>query len=53
LKAYREDLFQHEIPLETNSKPFRQKQRLIDTLLYMKMWDELKQLKEGGIIQPI
>ncbi|KAH9308873.1 hypothetical protein KI387_036784, partial [Taxus chinensis] len=25
LKAYREDLFQHEIPLESNAKPFRKK----------------------------
>ena len=23
LKAYREDIFQHEIPLELNAKPFR------------------------------
>ena len=25
LKAYREDLFQHEIPLKLDAKPFRQK----------------------------
>ena len=25
LKAYREDLFQHEIPLKPDTKPFRQK----------------------------
>ncbi|KAH9294613.1 hypothetical protein KI387_038201, partial [Taxus chinensis] len=52
LKAYREDLFQHEIPLEAKTKPFRQKQRPINPLLSMKMQEELKKLRDGGIIQP-
>lgn len=37
LKAYRADLFQHEIPLKEDTKPFRQKQRPINPLLATKM----------------
>ncbi|KAH9321276.1 hypothetical protein KI387_015915, partial [Taxus chinensis] len=49
---YREDLFQHEIPLESNAKTFRKKHMLINPLLSVKMQDELKNLRDGGIIQP-
>ncbi|KAH9303262.1 hypothetical protein KI387_014845, partial [Taxus chinensis] len=51
LKAYREDLFQHEIPLEAKTKPFRQRQRPINPLLSMKMQEELKKLRDRRIIQ--
>lgn len=37
LKAYREDLFKHIIPLKENAKPFRQKQRPIKPTLAPKM----------------
>jgi len=53
LKAYREDLFQHEIPLKPGAKPFRQKQRPINPTLAPKMQEELKRLREAGIIVPI
>lgn len=33
LKAYREDLFQHEIPLKLDAKPFKKKQRPINPTL--------------------
>lgn len=52
LKSYREDLFQHEIPLEAKIKPFRQIQRPINPLLSMKIQEKLKKLRCGGIIQP-
>lgn len=53
LKAYREDLFQHEIPLNPNAKPFRQKKRPINPTLEPKMQEELAKLRYGGIIKPI
>ena len=53
LKAYREDLFQHVIPLKDNVKPFRQKQRPVNPILAPKMQEELMKLIEGGIIKPI
>lgn len=37
LKAYREYLFQHEIPLKENTKPFRQKLRPVNPMLAPKM----------------
>ena len=37
LKAYRQDLFQHGIPLKENAKPFRQNQRPINPTLAPKM----------------
>ena len=53
LKAYREDLFQHVIPLNDNVKPFRQKQRPVNPTLAPKMQEELMKLRDGGIIKPI
>lgn len=53
LKAYREDLFQHVIPLKDNIKPFRQKQRPVNPTLAPKMQEELMKLRDGGIIKPI
>ena len=37
LKAYRQDLFQHVIPLKENAKPFRKKKRPINPTLAPKM----------------
>lgn len=53
LKAYRQDLFQHVIPLKDGVKPFRQNQRPINPTLAPKMQEELLKLKDGGIIKPI
>lgn len=53
LKAYREDLFQHEIPLKPDAKPFRQKQKPINPTLAPKMQEELTELRDAGIIKPI
>lgn len=53
LKAYRQDLFQHTIPLDPAAKPFRQKQRPINLVLKSKMQEDLMKLRDGGIIKPI
>ena len=53
LKAYRQDLFQHVIPLKENVKLFKQKQRPINPTLAPKMQEELMKLRDGGIIKPI
>ena len=53
LKAYRQDLFQHVIPLKENAKPFRQKKRPVNPTLAPKMQEELMKLMDGGIIKPI
>ena len=53
MKAYREDLFEHEIPLKLDAKPFRQKQRPINPTLAPKMQEELMKLRDAGIIKPI
>jgi len=53
IKDYREDLFQHVIPLKDNVKPFRQKHRLVNPTLAPKMQEELMKLRDGGIIKPI
>ena len=39
LKAYRKDLFQHEIPLKEGAKPFRQKKRPVNPTLAPKMME--------------
>lgn len=53
LKAYREDLFLHEIPLKEGAKPFRKKKMLINPTLVPKMQEELVKLRDVGIIKPI
>ena len=53
LKAYREDLFQHEIPLKPDAKPFRQKKRPINPTLVPKMQEELMKMRDVAIIKPI
>lgn len=37
LKEYREDLFQHGIPLESDANPFKNKQRPINPVICLKM----------------
>ena len=53
LKAYRQDLFQHIIPLKEDAKPFRQKKRPVNPTLAPKMQEELMKLRDGRIIKPI
>lgn len=53
IKAYREDIFQHEIPLKPDAKPFRKKQRSITPTLAPKMQEELIKLRDVGIIKHI
>lgn len=53
LKAYKDDLFQHEIPLKLDEKPFRQKKRPINPTLAPKMKEELMKMRNAGIIEPI
>lgn len=53
LKAYREEIFQHEIHLKPDSKPFKKKQRPINPTLQPKMQEELVKLRDVGIIKPI
>lgn len=53
LRAYIEDLFQHEIPLKEGAKPFRKKQRPINPTLTPKIQEELMKLRDVGIIKPI
>ena len=53
LKAYREDLSQHEIPLKPDVKPFRQKQRPINPTVAPKMQEELMKLRDARTIKPI
>lgn len=53
LKAYREDLFQHKIPLKLDAKPFRKKKRPINPTLAPKMKEELMKMRNAGIIEPI
>ena len=53
LKAYREDLFQHVIPLMDNVKPSRQKQRPFNPTLATRMQEELMKLRDAGTIKSI
>lgn len=46
-------MFQHEIPLKPDAKPFRQRQRPINPTLAPKMKDELIKLRDAKIIKPI
>lgn len=46
LKAYREDFFQHEVPLKPDAKPFSQRQRPINPTLAPKMKEELIKMRD-------
>jgi hypothetical protein len=52
LKAYKEDVFQHTIPLKDDTKPFRQKLRRINPKLAPLVQAELKKMLDAGIIAP-
>ena len=52
LKAYRDDVFQHTIPLRSEAKPFRQKLRRINPKLASMVQKELQKMLAAGIIAP-
>jgi hypothetical protein len=52
LKAYKEDVFQHTIPLKEDTKSFRQKLRQINPKLAPLVQAELKKMLDVGIIAP-
>jgi ribonuclease HI/transposase InsO family protein len=52
LKAYKDDVFQHTIPLKEDTKPFRQKLRRINPKLAPLIQAELKKMLDAGIIAP-
>jgi hypothetical protein len=52
LKAYREDVIQHTIPLKEDTKPFRQKLRQINPKLAPLVQKELQKMLAAGIIAP-
>ena len=52
LKAYRDDVFQHKIPLRPEAKPFRQKLRRINPKLAPMVQKELQKMLVASIIAP-
>ena len=52
IKAYRDDVFQHTIPLKPNSKPFRQKLRRINPKLAHMVQQESQKMLATDIIAP-
>jgi ribonuclease HI len=52
LKAYKDDVFQHTIPLKEDTKPFWQKLRQINPKLAPLIQAELKKMLDAGIIAP-
>jgi hypothetical protein len=52
LKAYKEDVFQHTIPLKEDTKPFQQKLRQINPKLAPFVQVELKKMLDASIIAP-
>jgi ribonuclease HI len=52
IKAYKDDVFQHTIPLKEDTKPFRQKLRRINPKLAPLIQAELKKMLDAGIIAP-
>jgi hypothetical protein len=53
LKAYREDVIQHAIPLIDGTKPFRQKLRQMNPKVTPQVHKELQKMVEARIIKPI
>ena len=52
LKAYRDDVFQHTIPLKPDTKPFRQKLRSINPKLAPMVQQELQKMLAADNIAP-
>jgi hypothetical protein len=53
LKAYREDVIQHAIPLKEGTKPFKKKLRKMNLKVSPQVQKELQKMVEAGIIKPI
>jgi ribonuclease HI len=53
LKAYREDVIKHAIPLVDGTKPFRKKLRQMNRKVAPQVQKELQKMVEAGIIEPI
>ena len=53
LKTYDKNIIQHDIPLEENAKPCRQKLRKINPKLAPLVKKELQKMVEAKIIAPI
>jgi len=52
LKAYKEDIIQHTIPLKEDAKPYRQRLRNINPTLAPLIKKELEKMLAAGIIAP-
>jgi hypothetical protein len=52
LKSYKEDVFQHTIPLKDDTKPFKKKLRRINPKLAPLVQAELKKILDASIISP-
>jgi len=53
LKSYDTNIIQHTIPLKENQKPFRQKLRRINPILFPSIEKKIKRMYEAKIIAPI
>lgn len=53
LKSYDPNVIQHTIPIKENEKPFKDKLRRINPLLFPLVGKEIKKLFEGNIIVPM
>jgi hypothetical protein len=53
LKTYDTNIIQHRIPLKVGSKPFRQKLRQVNPILFPVIEKELKKLLDAKIIVPL
>ena len=52
-KTYDTSIIQHTIPLKPDTKPFRQKLRIINLALLLVIEKEAKKLLDGKIIVPL
>ena len=53
LKTYETNIIQHKVPLKTNVKPFKQKLRRINIILFPVIEKEVKKLLDAKIIVPL
>jgi len=53
LRIYDKNLIQHKIPLKENIKPFRQKLRQINPIIFPVIEKEVKKLLDAKIIVPL
>ena len=53
LKSYDTSIIQHKIPLKENKKPFKQKLRRINPVLFPLVEKEIRKMYDVGIIVPL